>query len=161
MTISLGRKICFWCLATALAFGCDSEDGNENYDLPSGWEDATRITNFFYDDCSSGYDLDGYIEVEGGEDFVRVDVFEMGFLCLQRLQGFQRIEGNTVDILIQPDDTDSEWVAACSCGYDLVIGVEGAPAGDNVEINVYSRGDDNSGRTEPELFDSATVSVMD
>jgi hypothetical protein len=156
MTASSFRVICCWWLAIGLASGCDPDDGDEHDDLPAGWEDATKITNFFYDDCSSGYDLDGFIEVEGGEDFVRVDVFEMGFLCLQHLQGFQRIEGSTVDILIQPDEEETGSFAKCNCGYDLVIGIEGAPAGDNVEINVFSREG-----AEPILFDSATASVMD
>ena len=146
-------------LFTALLSSCESGGGSNAFELPSGWENAELIENLFIEPCKGGMEEERKVEtvINGVLEFVKVEIIDLMFRCSQPVQAFQKQNKSGIDILIQPTDMNPDEIAACDCRYNMVLGVE--VTGDELKVNVYYRGDNISGHSEPTLLASETVFV--
>lgn len=69
------------------------------------------------------------------------------FRCAQSVEGFWLAEHDTLHVLVQPIDMDPSEVAGCDCLYDLSMTVPG----EGSSVEVWTRGDHQSGMDDPTL----------
>lgn len=126
------------------------------HDLPEGWENAQPVEDFHQEECAgSAYDTGVVVSVDAQAlgDATDLAVGSAHFRCAQEVEGFWRDASDGAEVLIQPVDMDPWGVAACDCLYDLSMTV---PTRTDF-LRVFSRGDHQSGRDEPELIGSTEV----
>lgn len=131
----------------AILFACSP-------DLPAGWEDAEPVTSLFQAECD-GNPYEDYattVDATLGGDPVSIEVGEAHFRCAQDVEGYYRMEGETLEVLVQPIDMKPGVVAACDCLYDLSIEVAGVQA---TSVDVYRRWDALNEPNDPVLMGSA------
>lgn len=156
--------VCFSAIAAA-AFclgACSSDDPDEPSaaDLPSGWEEAERVTNLIQLECE-GSPLEGSNERATflpGDGSLGVQYDEAHFRCEQDVEGFFKDEGETLDVLVQPIDMHPISVAACDCLYDITIAIEPLGAGSR-QITLFRRWDDINEPNDPVQIGSEFVTV--
>jgi hypothetical protein len=127
-------------------------------DLPDGWEDARPVDELRQAACA-GSPYEGYDErVEGSLDAspLNIAVRESSFRCEQDVEGFYRVRGGTLDLLIQPIDMNPNVVAGCDCLYDIemsiALEVDLAPSA----ASVYRRWDNLNEPNDPVLVGTLT-----
>lgn len=115
--------------------------------LPAGWEDATSIADFTQAECSgSPYEeYDERAEATVADGAVTVEVSQSHFRCEQDVEGFYRMDGDTLQVLVQPVDMNPRIVAGCDCLYDLNMTVDV----DASEVEVFRRWDDLNDDNDP------------
>jgi hypothetical protein len=59
------------------------------------------------------------VDVESAEGGSAFDWSNAHFRCAQDVGGFYRMDGETVEVLIQPVDMNPSEVARCDCLYDV------------------------------------------
>jgi hypothetical protein len=93
-------------------------------DLPEGWEDARPVDTLTQTECLG---IDPYEEhderVEGdiSSSPLEVSLREGHFRCEQEVEGFYKVDGSEVDVLLQPVRMNPKSVAKCDCLYDIDI----------------------------------------
>ncbi|MBN1337356.1 MAG: hypothetical protein JXB39_15465, partial [Deltaproteobacteria bacterium] len=78
-------------------------------DLPRGWEDAQDIEDFRQEDCEgSPYDTgwESTVSASAGHPGLQVVGADLPFRCAQDVEGFYRVDGRGVDVLVQPENMD-------------------------------------------------------
>lgn len=128
-------------------------------DLPEGWEDARRVSDFTQSDCDgSPYDTatpDPTVTAQSLEDdVVALSAEPLTFRCAQEVEGLWRSDGATVDLLVQPVNMHPKVVAGCDCLYriDATVIVPGAEV-----VTVWRRWDALNEPNDPVLVGEATV----
>jgi len=126
-------------------------------DLPAGWEDAQPVDDLSQSACKgSPYDT-GFTEAmtaSAGSPGLRVVGEPLAFRCEQDVEAFYKVNGEAVDVLVQPVNMNPKVVAGCDCTYkvDMGIGVD-PPA----EVTLYRRWDAINDPNEPVEVGSASV----
>lgn len=95
-------------------------------DLPAGWEDARPVTSLVQSECDGSPLKKAHDErVEGDITASPLEVVlrEGHFRCAQDVEGFYKLSGTGVDVLVQPVDMNPRVVAACDCLYDVEMTV--------------------------------------
>ncbi len=132
-----------------LAFGC--------FDLPPDFEGAHLIPDFHQAECSeSAYDTgvgEPVATLAQNDSESSVAVGPVGFRCAQDVQGFWIEANDGLSVLVQPIDMNPAAVAGCDCLYDLTMTLPSVT--DRVEV--WTRGDNQSGRSEPTLEATAAL----
>lgn len=124
-------------------------------DLPEGWEDAEPIADFAQTDCGES-PYDGYevllsaTAAGGGVDLVYDHAH---FRCEQEVEGFYRVDGDRLSVLVQPVDMHPSVVAACDCLYTVTMGLPETGA----EVEVWRRWDDINDPNDPVSVGTVTV----
>ncbi len=137
---------------------CEQTADTGEIDLPNDW---TGALNIFVEPCMmTEPEFDEQVALTGGEDFVRIDVTQAHFRCMQPLEAYYLVSSDEVKVLIQPVDMDPEGVAACDCGYNIIMGIDDPPAGEPT-VSVYRRWDNWNDSNDTVLIGSGAVSVMD
>ncbi len=112
-------------------------------DLPGGWEDAVTVDEFAADEIGEtdweDPELD-QVHISGNLD--RLEAAYLGsFPCTTDLEGFQRIDGTDIDLLVQPTDLHPGEVAGSDCTFDIDFTVVGLDEG-TYHVRVYRRDSD-------------------
>jgi hypothetical protein len=141
--------------AALLLVGCGGAD------LPAGWEDAEAIDGLTQSECkASAYDetVKEALVATPERDAVRLQYHAAHFRCAQEVEGFVRIAGSRVDVLVQPEDMDPDSVAACDCLYDVGMQIKGLSKG-VVAVELYRRWDNLNEPNDPVKVGSAEVQI--
>ena len=80
------------------------------------------------------------------------------FRCEQALEGFARISGGKLGVLVQPVDLIPSAVAGCDCLYDIGIAIEDLKKG-SLAVELYRRWDNLNEPNDPEKVGSAEVQI--
>lgn len=127
-------------------------------DLPEGWEDAEPIDDFYQRACGDGdpyaEESNERVEAEGTPDVISVDYLEAHFRCAQSVEGFFKVNGDAVDVLVQPVDMDPSSVAACDCLYDIYMTLPVEPP---ASLTLYRRWDNLNDPNDPVEIGSVEV----
>ncbi|MBN1337304.1 MAG: hypothetical protein JXB39_15200 [Deltaproteobacteria bacterium] len=126
-------------------------------DLPAGWEDAEGIEDFTQDECGgSPYDTGWESTVEANADNpgLRVVGDDLHFRCEQDVEGFYRVDGTAVDVLVQPVDMNPGLVAGCDCLYRVEASIPEEPP---ATVTLYRRWDNLNDENDPVLVGSVEV----
>lgn len=128
-------------------------------DLPPDWSKAQPIADFTQKACEgSAYDTgigDPVLTAAPEAGGVSVEVGPVMFRCEQKVEGFWLAEGDVLQVLVQPENMNPTAVAGCDCLYDLsMLLPEGGEA-----VEVWTRGDHESGLDEPELAATGEVAA--
>lgn len=118
-------------------------------DLPEGWEDAEPIPDFYQRQCSGGDpygETNERIEAESTADAIGLDYLEAHFRCAQTVEGFYKTDGDTVEVLVQPEDMNPRMVAACDCLYDISMTLPVAPP---MTVTLFRRWDNINDPNDP------------
>ena len=112
-------------------------------DLPDGWEDALVADEF--DSVEQGEtDYDdpdmGAVYISGNVDRLEASYYA-SFPCTEDLEGFQRVDGTHVDLLVQPIDLHPDAVAGSDCTFDIDFVVVGLDEG-TYHVRMYRRDND-------------------
>lgn len=123
-------------------------------DLPEGWscDSSLMVTQ---SECSAqAMDLAKSPTVRRSENR-RIVVSDATFRCGQSICAYLDAEPSTSRVLLQPCDMNPEAPAKCDCSSTLSIALpEGA-----TRVEVYARGDSQSGRDNPALFEPSDVTA--
>jgi hypothetical protein len=126
-------------------------------DLPWRWEDAEGIDDFTQEECEGSiYDTGWESTVDATADDPGLHVVgdNLPFRCDQEVEGFYRMNGTQVAVLVQPVDMDPEKVAMCDCLYTVEAGIpEDPPA----SVTLYWRHDNQNEPNDPVLVGSVRV----
>lgn len=129
-------------------------------DLPAGWEDAKRVSDFTQADCDgSPYDSDVpdvTVTAEADATSVTVSAEPLPFRCAQDVEGFWKASGGAVDLLVQPIDMNPSAVAGCDCLYRIDATIE-SPGAESV--TVWRRWDNMNDPNDPFQAGEATVTA--
>ncbi len=142
-----------WLALLALLGGCDPDIP----DLPWSWEDAEDIEDFTQDECEGSVYDDGWestVDATADDPGLRVVGDSMPFRCDQEVEGFYRVSGSQVGVLIQPVDMDPDKVAGCDCLYRVEAGI---PADPPATVTLYWRHDNQNDENDPVLVGSVEV----
>ncbi|AUX34148.1 hypothetical protein SOCE836_063160 [Sorangium cellulosum] len=137
-----------------LAVGCGA-------DLPEGWEDAEAIEGLTQSECTaSAYDttVKETLAATPERGAVHIDYGAGHFRCAQEVEGFVRIAGGKVGVLVQPVDMDPSAVAGCDCRYDIGMTIKGLSKG-AVAVDLYRRWDNLNEPNDPVKIGSAEVEI--
>jgi hypothetical protein len=149
-----------WAVACVFLSGaCSSSDSPD--DLPDGWNQAVRAKSFVQTACP-GSDMlfsDEAASFTGGAGNIGVAYKQAHFRCEQKVEGFWKGTGDSVDILVQPIDMYPAAVAMCDCGYDITFVVEPVSPGSHL-TTLYRRWDGMNNPNDPVLIESASVIVQ-
>lgn len=110
-------------------------------DLPEGWEGAVGIEDFIQYACDGSPSDDGWtstVTATAIQPGLRVIGNDLPFRCEQEVEGYYRVDGEAVDLLVQPVDMDPEEVAACDCLVEVEAGVPEEPP---ATVSLYRRSD--------------------
>jgi hypothetical protein len=145
-----------------LAFGLNgcATDSETTRDLPSGWQDAERVTDLVQVECVDSA-LDSANETatfEPGIDSLKVDYREAHFRCEQAVEGFYKVEGRALDILVQPVEMHPSAVAGCDCLYGITFSIKPLST-DAVQATLYRRWDDWNEPNNPVKIASELVTL--
>ncbi|HEX6766960.1 MAG TPA: hypothetical protein VF103_15800 [Polyangiaceae bacterium] len=158
------RLVSFAAIAvSAFCLGaCSSDDSEEPAaaDLPSDWQGAERVTNLMQLDCE-GSPLEGSNERATflpGDGSLGVQYEEAHFRCQQDVEGFFKDEGETLDILVQPNEMHPTSVARCDCLYDITMAIEPLGAGSR-QVTLFRRWDDINEPNDPVQIGSELVTI--
>ena len=135
-------------IAAALLGGCYVED-----DLPEGWEDAQLVEDLDQSDCEDGDPYEGpppTLSSPLGSTPLEVGVEHAVFRCDQAVQGFWKKDGDTYDVLVQPEKMNPRKVAKCDCAYVLDIDVTNTDA-PPTSVTVFLRKDNLNDDNDPVL----------
>lgn len=80
------------------------------------------------------------------------------FRCEQDVEGFFRVEGEVLDVLVQPTVMHPVSVAGCDCAYGITFSVEPLAAG-TFQATLYRRWDGLNSPNEPVEIGSARVVI--
>lgn len=120
-------------------------------DLPPGWEGAEPVDSLDQAPCEgSPYeDHDERVEGDLSASPFQVALREGHFRCEQEVEGFYRVVGGDIEVLVQPIDMKPRQVAGCDCLYDVEMTVR--PEADLAPnaITVYRRWDHHNSPNEP------------
>ena len=144
-----------WMVAALLGVGCGGAD------LPEGWEDAEAIEGLTQSECkASAYDetVKESLVATPERGAVRLEYGAAHFRCHQEVEGFVRIAGDRVDVLVQPEDMDPGGVAGCDCRYDVGMAIKGLNKG-AVTVELYRRWDNINDPNDPKKVGSAEVQI--
>ena len=112
-------------------------------ELPDGWEEAVPATDFeSIEQGAADYDDPelGAVYISGNVD--RLEVSHLAsFPCTESLEGFQRVEGTQVDLLIQPMDLHPNAVAGSDCAVDIDFAILDLDEG-TYHVSLYRRDND-------------------
>jgi hypothetical protein len=147
-------------LACACVLGACSS-GDSSGDLPDGWDKAARVKGFAQEKCP-GSDMDFTGEsatFAGGVGNIGVVYQDAHFRCEQNAEGFFKVEGDAVDMLVQPLDMDPKSTAGCDCAYTITFLVEPVPAGAH-PTTLYRRWDNITQPNDPVPISTASVTVQ-
>lgn len=125
-------------------------------DLPAGWEEAEPIPDFHQAACAGDPygDYEPVVTAEQSDGGLAITYEKAHFRCEQDVEGFFKVEGDTLAVLVQPIDMNPSMVAACDCLYTLDMGV--GATGTTVEM--WRRWDNLNDPNDPELVDTVEVS---
>ena len=126
-------------------------------DLPEGWEDADGINDFTQNECEgSAYDTAEVASVAANADDpgLRVVGDDLPFRCEQEVEGFYRVDGDAVDILVQPVNMDPRSVANCDCLYKVEAGIPEDPP---TTVTLYRRWDSINDENNPVMVGTVEV----
>jgi hypothetical protein len=137
--------------------GCASDE--ETADLPAGWENAKRVTDFIQHDCG-GSALDEHDEratflpSDAGLD-VRYE--DAHFRCEQDVEGFYKDSGGKLDILVQPVEMNPSSIVRCDCLYEITFAIE--PLAGSRQATLFRRWDAMNEPNDPVEIASEAVAV--
>lgn len=142
-------------IAALLLVGCGGAD------LPEGWEDAEAIEGLTQSECNaSAYDetVKEALVATPERGAVHVEYRAAHFRCAQEVEGFVRMAGGKVDVLVQPVDMDPSGVAGCDCRYDVGMKIKGLSKR-VVGVELYRRWDNHNEPNDPVKIGSAEVQI--
>jgi hypothetical protein len=146
---------------SASAVGCGSATNpSSSADLPTGWKNASSVTQFLQFSCQ-GSALEGgdeRMEARGAEHEVLIEYFDAHFRCAQDVEAFSKEKGNNLDVLVQPVDMDPEGVAGCDCLYEIHMVVDTEKEQD-YGLTLYRRWDNWNDDNDPVEVASQDVSA--
>ena len=149
------RSFSFAVLALVAA-GCGSPEPEVN--LPEGWEEAARLTDFSQSDCDGdpgeGFGRTQDLDVTLSTGFAAVSWTNTVFRCDQPLEAYVR-RTNRVEVLVQPVEMNPEEPARCDCYYNLDFALNVTEA--DTEFAFYVRRDEAGGPSAPALVGELTV----
>ena len=126
-------------------------------DLPEEWEDARHIDDFTQEECDGSPMDTGWestVSASVGTPGLRVVGDNLPFRCEQEVEGFYRVDGDAVDILVQPVNMDPRSVANCDCLYKVEAGIpEDPPA----TVTLYRRWDSINDENNPVMVGTVEV----
>ena len=139
--------------------GCSTE-ADSNKDLPSGWAGAERVADLVQVECSDGgFDFSNETATfRPGDASVVVDYEEAHFRCEQTVEGFFKLDGSALDILVQPVDMHPSAVAGCDCAYGIQFTIKPLASG-AVQTTLYRRWDDLNEPNEPVTIATELVTI--
>lgn len=109
-------------------------------ELPEGWEDAAIADEFVADELGQtdyGDPELGAVYISGNLDRLEVR-YHASFPCTEDLEGFQRVDGENVDLLVQPTDLHPDAVAGSDCTFDIDFTLVDLDEG-TYHVRVYRR----------------------
>lgn len=127
-------------LPVALLFGC--------YDLPEGWEDATPVDEITQSRCQGdpavdAYDTWAYADVSSPA-LIWLRVRDVVFREGQLVTAFKRVEGDTLQVLLQPWDRSPLFPAETDCFIDMDIDLSVRVDEPLAGLEVWARADDKA-----------------
>ena len=131
---------CFFTIllvsASATLVACGS-------DLPDGWDDAVTVDEFAADEIGeTDWDDPELDQVHISGNLDRLEAAYLGsFPCTTALEGFQRIDGTDIDLLVQPTDLHPDAVAGSDCTFDIDFTVVGLDEG-TYHVAIHRRDSD-------------------
>ncbi len=126
-------------------------------DLPAGWEEAVWIEDFIQYECDGSPSTDDWVSTviaSAIQPGLRVIGDDLPFRCEQDVEGFYRVSGEAVDVLVQPVEMDPDEVARCDCLYRIEAGIPEAPP---ATVTLYRRWDNLNVPNRPVLVGSIRV----
>lgn len=109
-------------------------------ELPEGWEDAAPVDEFTADELGEtdyGDPEMGTVYISGNVDRLEVR-YHASFPCTEDLEGFQQVDGENVNLLVQPTDLHPDAVAGSDCTFDIDFTVVGLDEG-TYHVRLYRR----------------------
>lgn len=145
-----------WMISIALLGACTQ--------LPAEWRSADEAEGFTQSACTANV---SQLEPRGGEQLavqpadggrLRVEYHNAHFRCEQRVTGYVRVSGSSVDVLVQPADMNPSSVAKCDCLYDVRLEVPRLGPG-TYDVTLHRRWDNWPKAKEPVRIGSRRVTV--
>ncbi len=112
-------------------------------ELPEGWEDATAADEFVAEELGEtdfGDPDMGAVYISGNLDRLEAR-YHASFPCTEELEGFQRVDGTNVDLLVQPTDLHPDAVAGSDCTFDIDFTLVDLDEG-TYHVRLYRRDND-------------------
>src|SRR5262245_1225801 len=110
-----------FCFSSLVLLAC----GGEEWDLPDGWDDAEKLSDFMQMPCdqSSLERPDEAVRASPSGKQIQVEYLHAHFRCQQDVEAFVRERGAALDVLVQPIEMDVTTPVRCDCRYDLTMRV--------------------------------------
>lgn len=112
-------------------------------ELPDGWEEAAAADEFVAEELGAADYEDpdlGAVYISGNLDRLEAR-YHAAFPCTEDLEGFQRVDGDTVDLLVQPTDLHPDAVAGSDCTFDIDFTLVDLDEG-TYHVRMYRRDND-------------------
>jgi hypothetical protein len=143
-------KIAYLTLLGLLG-GCDPVD------LPEGWEDAETLDDFSWEESDTGGWDTGWestMSARAAAPGLRVTGEDLPFVGAEPVEGYYRMNGGQVDVLVQPEDMNPDWDSCIN-----VIRIEaGVPEDPPATVTLYRRSHHEQGESDdPVLVGSVEV----
>jgi hypothetical protein len=151
------------CFLLAIACGgvTDPSEGEPRApDLPEGWGDAEKVTEFLQFACG-GSALEGgneRMDLRGAEHEVLIEYYDAHFRCAQDVEAYSMESGDHLEVLVQPVDMDPDGVAACDCLYEIHLIVD-TDEEQEYSVTLYRRWDNLNSDNEPVVVDTRSISA--
>jgi len=145
----VAKSLCLFVLAVS---GCSGHSETCDPELPAGFSCSESLTVTAGECEANAVDatLTTSVVLEGDHLLVQNAMFR----CEQRVCAYSDVTETPARIVLQPCEMDPDELVRCSCYSTYTVELPDAPTA----IDVYVRGDHQSGRDEPELVGSIDFS---
>jgi hypothetical protein len=137
-----------------------SGDPGAAEDLPAGWSGALHVADLVQVECASS-DMafnDENASFTAGVSILAVAYDQAHFRCEQDVEGFYKVTGGALDMLVQPIDMHPAAVAACDCAYGITFTVKPVESG-AFQATLYRRWDAMNSPNDPVRIASEQVTI--
>jgi hypothetical protein len=154
------RTLLLAALSVGLGACSSGTEPASTKDLPSDWADALEVTDLVQVECAtSDFEFaDESASFQPGRASLAVTYDQAHFRCAQNVEGFYKVTGDALEILVQPIDMHPQAVAACDCVFGITFTVEPLASG-VVEASLYRRWDDWNTPNDPVEIASEQVTI--
>ena len=128
-------------------------------DLPDNWSNAEEIVDFTQSMCQGSPDdepQDKELEAMKDESSIVVLYNNVTLNCDTEIEGFQQVDGNTISVLLQPEDMNPSGRSKCICLYDFEFVIPNITSG-SYEVELFWRKDNTQENNEPFFIDSISI----
>ena len=112
--------------------------------LPEGWEEAIQADSFRWEELGTVDSVEwagfGTMQLFGNYDSIDVN-YQDSFPCTEQLRAFVRVDGEQIDLLVQPVDLHPSAVAGSNCVMEMTVHAPDLEQG-RYSIALYRRDND-------------------